>query len=43
VPLALSPTRIVKSLKEFHQGELGFHAGVLMRRASDVIYHIGWI
>jgi hypothetical protein len=38
---ALAPARIVKSVKKFHQGDVGFHAGVLNRGSSDVIDLLG--
>jgi hypothetical protein len=40
---ALSPTRILKPLREFRQLELGIHAEVLIRRHSEIIHHAGWI
>jgi hypothetical protein len=43
VPLALGPSWIMKSPKQFHQRGVGFHARLLIRRPSDVIGHSGWM
>ena len=40
--LALGPARIVEALKQFHQGDLGIHARVLILRPSGVNDHVGW-
>jgi len=37
VAFALGPARILKALKKFHQGDVGFHTRTLIRSASRSI------